>query len=195
MRLHRVNPRGARQQPRRDRARQRLHARAGERAATDLHDEVVELRRTTRQHLVDQGLATVDRESVLVALAAERQRAGAQRFVKAVNAGIARFARCARARHDRRAERVQAIEHRRFGIRRDEDLQRTRSGAREHGRGERRVAATGDRQRRLVPALRHREVEQDAHQVARLVRAADVPGLVLHPHARCRAARRAPAAG
>ena len=176
-----MQPWRARQRSRSDRPRERLHARARERTAAHLHDEIVQRRGATGQHLVHQRLAAVDRQAVLVALAAERQRASAQRLVEAVHAGVAPIAGRARAGDDGRTECVQSLEHGRLGIGRDVDLQGARRGTREHRRGERGVAAAGDRQRRPAAGLDDRQMEQQAHQVARLVRTADVSGLVLHP--------------
>ena len=166
---------------RRDRPRTGLHAGAGQRAAAHLHDEVVQRRRAAGEHLVDQRLAAIDGQAVLVALAAERQRAGAPapRESGARKGRRARPARAGRRRPSRRARAAaRAPPARRPAARRPAARATRRAPAPPR-------PAPRCRSWRWPAAARRparpREVQQDAHQVARLVRAGDVAGLVLDP--------------
>ena len=100
----------------------------------------------------------------------------------------------------RRAERLQHAEHGRRRPRRDEHVDRPRRPLGERRRGDRRVAARGDGQRPALPRrqpqrLGRHEVQQDRHEVAALVAAADVAGLVLHPDVGAERRRRATTSG
>ncbi len=92
--------------------------------------------------------------------------------------------------------------HRRAGIGRDEHVERPVGGARDHRRGERGIAAGGDGEPARAQAvagrqpgdLQHAQIEHHPHEVARLVRAGHVAGLVLDPQRilQCPAPRASP---
>ena len=161
-----------------------------ERPATDLDDEPIEGHAVVGE-LVDElpaeRRAALDDEPVLVALAGERHGAVLdRRLEREVRMGSPA---CARLRAGRRVTVAprsrQPVEDGRLGVGRHEDEQVAPRGAGDDGRGQGRVAAAGDgqRPRRVEPGdrLGHAQLEHDAHQVAGLVRAGDVAGLVLDP--------------
>ncbi len=167
---------------------------ARERAAADLDDEPVEAarRRGSWAHLLAERLAALDREPVDVALAGERQRAGGERGAEArATRGVACAPGRARADRDARAELLADAPSRPGRRRRGTKTCSVRPAGRGDDRGrERGVAAARDREvaAGAPESARPRRSatsswSSDAEQVARLVRARDVPGLVLHPDA------------
>ena len=118
---------------------------------------------------------------------------------QAVVGGVAGLSGLALADLDLRLQAAEALEDRGLGAGRHEDEQAAPGGARHDGRGQRRVAAAGDGQwgGRVGQAevLRHPQAEHDAHEVARLVGARDVAGLVLDPDASRRAEAQAAGPG
>ena len=186
-----VCTRGAwRTRPRGLRAGIGLHAGAGQRAATDLHHQVVQRRGADAQHLAAPASAPPSMARPFWLPWQQKGNAPlCQRLAEVAHAGVALLAGLARACDHRGAQRVRGAPAPRARHRAARNLQCPRGGARQHGRGQRGVAATGDRQRRLRSgavaaraAFDDRQVQQDAHQVARLVRAGHVAGLVLDPH-------------
>ncbi len=159
---------------------------AGERAAADLHDQPVD-RLAGGCDLPGERLAALDGEPVEVPLARERQRALCERLLEPLHGGIAGNAGGAGADGDERAQLLEPVQHERVGADRDEDAQRALARGRDDRRGERRVAAARDREvgpfRRAAEPLGDFEIHEHAEQVAGLVRAGDVAGLVLDPDA------------
>ena len=186
---------------------ERLDAGAGERAAADLDDEVVELAAGAQElgdHLPGERLAALDHQRVLVSLAGEGDRAAGDLLAVAQVAGVAALARSARTDSELGAEPLEPRDHRGLGVRGDEDAQRPTQSARHHRRGERRVAAArhgegrgnGDRSTNfpldLPTATRRAEIgafprvpgspaRARGRRSAAPLRARDVAGFVLHP--------------
>ena len=129
--------------------------------------------------------AALDGVAVEVALHREGHGAGRDGRQQPVVGGIAGLSWLALADLDLRAEAAQALDDRGLGAGRHEDEQAAPRGAGHDGRGQGGVAAAGDGQRRVgigqAEVLGHAQAEHDAHEVARLVRAGDVAGLVLDP--------------
>ena len=105
---------------------------------------------------------------------------------------VAGHAGLARAGRDVGAELVEPLEHERVGVDGDEDAERAPArGGDDRGR-QRGVAAARDRELAALAGageaepLGDLEADEDAEQVARLVRAGDVAGLVLDPDAAVR---------
>ena len=163
---------------------QAADAGAREGAAADLDHEPVE-RDAGGGELPAERLAALDREPVQVALAGERERAPGHGLEQAVVGRVAGDAGPAGADLDLCAQRLEPGEHGGVRVGGDEDLQRPAAGRRDDRRGERGVAAGGDRE--VGPVVRQAEPlgdlepDQDAEEVARLVRAGDVARLVLDP--------------
>jgi hypothetical protein len=171
-------------------------ARARQCAAAHLDDYVIHGRaRQLRRDLVGDGLAALDRQAVLVALAGERHGPAGKLLPQPQVGGVPGCSWLARARHDVAAEPAQPGHDARVRVHRNEHAQPARPGPRHDGRGERRVPAARDREAAALrrggqpDPLGDLEVDQQPHEVAALVRPRDVTGLVLDPHP---AARREP---
>ena len=143
--------------------------------------------------LQSQRSTTVDGESVVGPLAAERQCSGPDGGAKLVIAGVARPIPCAPGtHHELGAELFETFHHGLLGPGRDEHLEMPMGRFGDHPRGQSRVAAARNGKRGcLVPggctgALNDGQVNRDAHEVPRLVRPGDVMSLVLvvHPELR-----------
>jgi hypothetical protein len=166
---------------------QARRARAGQGAAADLDDDVVHGgARELRGQLVGDGLAALDRQAVLAALAGERHGPGRKLPPQPEVGGIPGHSRLTRAGHDVAAEPAQPVHDAGLRIGRDEDAKPAAAGPGDHGRRERGVPAARDREVGAAVGqpepLGHLEVDQQPHQVAGLVRARYVTGLVLDPH-------------
>ncbi len=171
--------------------------RTPERAAADLDHDVVETCLACQRggDLVAEGLATFDREAVLVALAGKGKRAFGDRRLQAVIGRVAGHAFYAGTNGDLGSERLQPVDHGGLGVGRDEHEEAPAAGGGDDGGRQGGVAAAGDRERRRA-ALGHAEavddlqMDKEAEQVAGLVRAGDVACLVLHPDRTCPEAAR-----
>ena len=132
--------------------------------------------------------------AVVRPLAAEGNGSTPDRSAEGEVARVARLARLARTDVDTSAVALQFLHHDRARAFRDEDVERPRPCARDHRRGEGRVAAARDRQtgarvrsRRCDPETSEDLAEDgEPHHVSTLVRARDVARLVLDPEARRR---------
>jgi hypothetical protein len=161
--------------------------------------------------LVAERHPAFDGQAVLVALAGEGQRSPEARLaacrsgrgwgpggghvtgrttreLERVIRGISRRPFLAGNHVHIRAQFLQPGDDLRVAPRRNEHHERTIAGLRHHGRRQCCVAARGDRQVRFAghgqpDTLDYLQVDQQPHQVPGLVRAGDVAGLVLHPHA------------
>ena len=162
----------------------------GERSPADLHEDPVEpgaRRPGLGGDLPTDGAAAVEAQGVLRPLHRERDRAGVDRLAEPEHCGVAaRIAGRPLAPVDVRAQRDEAFTDRLAHPRRYVHLDRP---ARRSGEGRRRdggVATRGDRQWRTLveqaDRFRGEQVEQDRHEMAGLVAAADRTGLVLDPH-------------
>ena len=170
---------------------QRLDAGAGQRSPADLDDQVIQgaaLARQIGHELVAEGLAALDGQPVLRALGGERQRPPRQLLPQPQVRRVAERAGRARADDHRGLEFAQPGGQAGVGVGRDEHGQPPAAGPGHHGRGQGRVPAAGDGQLpaaggvEQTAALHDRQVDEHAHQVAALVRARHVAGLVLDPH-------------
>ena len=147
--LHRVEPGWRGDRTERGRLAERRGARARERAAADLDDQVVDGRAGRGElggDLVAERLSALDGEPVQVALAGEGNRARLDRLEEPVHGRVAGLARRSRAGGDDRAELLEPREHGRLGIDRDEDAQRALAGGGDDGGREGGVAAARDRE-------------------------------------------------
>ncbi len=169
-----------------------LHTTAGQRAAPDLDDEVVQTSPGGPQvghHLVGQGLPTLDGQAVLVALAGEGQGAGVDLLAQPDVGRVAGHAGRAGAGDHVGPQVAEALDDDGVGVDRDEHPQAPVPGGGHHRRGQGRVPATGYGQVRAVLATGEAqafgdfEVEEHPHEVPALVRTGDIAGLVLDPHA------------
>ena len=143
-------------------------------------------------HLPADRAATVEAPRVLRALHRERHRTGGHGLPEPMDARIARRVGVEPWTGDHvGVQLVQPGDHGGVGRHRDEDANGPPHRRGERARRQRRVAARGDRERwpigRPGPrcptgGLGGDEVQQDREQVARLVAAGHVVGLVLHPH-------------
>ena len=176
------------------RVSQRLVAGARERAAADLHDRPVDASTPAASgELVAEGRAAFDREAVEVPLAGERQRPGGDRL---------REAEVRSGRRARRPSRSQTSTSAPSSSSRATTTGSASAGTKTRSR---RPAGRGDARRRRARRCRslrsrgrasrrigqpsrsaHLELEQDVEQMAGLVRAGDVAGLVLDPDAALR---------
>ena len=190
--LHRVELGWRGDRTERGRLAQRRGAGARERAAADLDDEVVDGRAGRGElggDLVAERLSALDGEPVQVPLAREGNRARVDLLEEPVHRRIAGLARRPRAGGDDRPELLEPCEHGRLGIDRNEDAQRALARRGDDGGREGGVAAARDREIGSARGigqpepLRDLEIEQHAEEMPGLVRARDVPGLVLDPDA------------
>ena len=159
-----------------------------ERPAADLDDDPVEGTAGRAQLVGDlpgQGRPALDREAVVRSLAGERDGALGEGLLQPQVRGIARLAGSARADDDDGPELPQPVD--RGGVRAggDEHAQLALGCPGENGSGQGGVAAARDGEGRSGIATGHRlgnpQLEQDPEQVACLVRARHVAGLVLDP--------------
>ncbi len=169
-----------------------------ERTTTDLHHDTVEALVVARPgggvgQLPTERAAAVEAQGVLRTLHAEGQHATGNGLAEAQHGRVARrVAREPRAHGDPGVERLEQREHVRRGPLRHVHLERPRHRPGDGGGGDGGVATRGDRERRpprtgsQAEQLGRAQVEHDADEVAALVAAADVAGLVLDPHRRRR---------
>ncbi len=153
-------------------------------------DEPVERGGVVRQ-LVDElpaeRGAALDGVAVEVALHGEGHGAPGDGVQQAVVGGVPGLARLALADLDLRPQLPQALDDGRLGAGWHEDEQSAIRGTGHDGGRQRGVPAAGDGQRRgrvgQAEVLRHPQAEHDAHEVAGLVGARHVAGLILDPQA------------
>jgi hypothetical protein len=164
----------------------------GQGASAYLNEDPVEAgarRRERRGHLPAEGRAALDGRAVEVSLAGERHGAAGHRFEKAEVRRIAADPGPALADLEARPQLLQPGHDGGVGTGRDEHLERAPGGTSHDRRGQGRVAAAGNGEGRgggrasagAARGLGHLQLQQRSHQVACLVRARDVPGLVLDP--------------
>lgn len=192
--LDRVDARQLGENAKSPRVMERLDDGARQRPAPHLDERSIQAAAAPNElghNLVAEGLSTLDGHTVVGSLAGERNRAVPDRLLQPVVRGIADNPGLARTDREPRAQLFEPRDHGAICGHGNVDIQRSLCGASDHGCGQSRVAATRNRKRRRfdIPArgqtrsLHDLKVDQDPHEVTGLVRAGDVAGFVLYPHA------------
>ena len=179
-----VEPRPGRQHAEGDGVGERLDAAAGQRPAAHLHEQPGMVDAASGQlfgQFEAERAAAVDREQVVGALAAEGHGALGDELACPQYARIADFVVVSFAGPDVGAQAGELVDHTGVGPWRDMDRQWSSGCPGDNGGSERCVTARGNGKRGVDGNALDLEVDRQPEEVAGLVGARDVAGLVLGP--------------